>query len=127
MVEEGHDVNTIAVSAVLICYNWPRNSDRYRRIAYFVDRFFPKISELQSRRIIRNGARPIWPPFCRAGTDFLPLQNGSSNVGQTGPAAADTRERFDQFLAGRSREPNSEAERDRLFQEFLDWQARERQ
>src|SRR6201999_1407227 len=27
MVESGHSVDTIAVSAVLIAYNWPRDSD----------------------------------------------------------------------------------------------------
>ena len=47
MVGAGQDVNTIAVSAVLIAYNWPKDSDRYRRIANFIDVFFPKLAELQ--------------------------------------------------------------------------------
>lgn len=127
MVEEGHDVNTIAVSAVLICYNWPRDSDRYRRIANFVDRFFPKLSELQKpphhpkwRETNLAAVLPGWTRF-PAATEWL------KQHGQTRPAVADTREQFDKFLAGRGGEPQSEAERDRLFQEFLYWQARERQ
>jgi TRAP transporter TAXI family solute receptor len=47
MVEDGHDVSTVAVSAVLIAYNWPQDSDRYRRIEKFVQMFFPKLAELQ--------------------------------------------------------------------------------
>jgi len=127
MVAEGHDVNTIAVSAVLICYNWPRNSDRYRRIANFVDRFFPKLSELQKpphhpkwRETNLAAVLPGWNRF-PAAAEWLKQHQ------PTRPAVAGIRERFDKFLMGRSGEPNGEAERDRLFQEFLDWQARERQ
>src|SRR5580698_3542594 len=47
MVDTGQDVGTVAVSAVLIAYNWPRDSDRYRRIEKFIRVFFPKLAELQ--------------------------------------------------------------------------------
>jgi TRAP-type uncharacterized transport system substrate-binding protein len=41
-------VDTVAVGAVLIAYNWPKtNVDRYRRVQRFVDAFFPKIAEFQ--------------------------------------------------------------------------------
>jgi uncharacterized protein len=41
-------VETVAVGAVLIAYNWPKtNPDRYRRVQRFVEAFFPKISEFQ--------------------------------------------------------------------------------
>jgi TRAP-type uncharacterized transport system substrate-binding protein len=44
----GQSVDTIAVSAVLIAYNWPKtNVDRYRRVQRFVEAFFPKIAEFQ--------------------------------------------------------------------------------
>jgi hypothetical protein len=43
----GRSVDTIAVGAVLIAYNWPKtNVDRYRRVQRFVE-FFPKITEFQ--------------------------------------------------------------------------------
>ena len=48
IVPDGQSVDTIAVGAVLIAYNWPKtNVDRYRRVQRFVDAFFPKIVEFQ--------------------------------------------------------------------------------
>jgi TRAP-type uncharacterized transport system substrate-binding protein len=39
-------VDTVAVGAVLIAYNWQKtNADRYRRVQRFVEAFFPKINE----------------------------------------------------------------------------------
>jgi TRAP-type uncharacterized transport system substrate-binding protein len=40
LVAEGQKVDTIAVPAVLAVFNWPRGSDRYRRIERFVERLF---------------------------------------------------------------------------------------
>src|ERR1700751_118166 len=48
LVAPGETVNTVAVSAVLIAYNWPKtNLDRYERVQRFVEAFFPKIAEFQ--------------------------------------------------------------------------------
>ena len=40
-------IDTVAVDAVLIAFNWPKGTDRYRRIEKFVDTFFPKLAEFQ--------------------------------------------------------------------------------
>ena len=124
MIEEGHDINTIAVSAVLICFNWPQDSDRYRRIAHFVDRFFPKLSELQKpphhpkwRETNLAAVLPGWNRF-PAATEWLKQQGA--------PAAADTRRGSDRSVAQRGGDGVSDADRNRLFQQFLDWQAHER-
>lgn len=126
MIEEGHDINTIAVSAVLICFNLPPDSDRYRRIADFVDRFFPKLGELQKpphhpkwRETNLAAVLPGWNRF-PAATDWLKQHE------QAQPAVAGTSQRFDQFMAQRGGDGVSDADRDRLFQQFLDWQAHER-
>lgn len=126
MIEEGHDINTIAVSAVLICFNLPPDSDRYRRIADFVDRFFPKLGELQKpphhpkwRETNLAAVLPGWNKF-PAATDWLKQHE------QAQPAVAGTSQRFDQFMAQRGGDGVSDADRDRLFQQFLDWQAHER-
>src|SRR5581483_8412219 len=47
LIEPGREVETIAIGAVLIAYNWPKDSDRYRRIANFVERFFPRLADFQ--------------------------------------------------------------------------------
>jgi TRAP-type uncharacterized transport system substrate-binding protein len=46
LIAPGENVDTVAVGAVLIAYNWQKTSiDRYRRVQRFVEAFFPKISE----------------------------------------------------------------------------------
>jgi uncharacterized protein len=47
LVPEGATIDTVAVSTVLMVYNWPPESDRYRRMARFVDALFDKIDILQ--------------------------------------------------------------------------------
>lgn len=47
LIEKGKSVNTVAVGAVLAAYNWPKTSDRYRRIANFTTAFFAQLSGLQ--------------------------------------------------------------------------------
>src|SRR6476660_7359989 len=40
LIAEGEKIETIAVPAVLSVFNWPRSSDRYRRIERFTERLF---------------------------------------------------------------------------------------
>jgi uncharacterized protein len=40
-------VNTLAVGTVLGAYKWPPKTERYNRIARFVDAFFSKFDEFQ--------------------------------------------------------------------------------
>jgi TRAP transporter TAXI family solute receptor len=132
MVEAGHDVATVAVGAVLIAYNWPKDSDRYRRIAKFVDVFFPRLAEFQQpprhpkwRETNLATVVPGWTRF-PAAQEWL-----DQNHGKPATAAA-TRDQFDRFLAvrraaGESGDANDPGARDRLFQQFLDWQTRQRQ
>ena len=47
LIAPGQEVQTIAVGTVLIAYNWPKNTDRYRRIETFVENFFPRLPDFQ--------------------------------------------------------------------------------
>jgi uncharacterized protein len=47
LVQEGVTVSTLAVGTVLGAYNWPLKTERYNRIARFVDAFFSKFEEFQ--------------------------------------------------------------------------------
>jgi len=56
LIASGDTVDTVAVGAVLIAYDWPRtNVDRYRRVQRFVEAFFPRIGEFQ-----RPPRHPKW-------------------------------------------------------------------
>jgi uncharacterized protein len=128
MIEAGRDIHTVAVGAVLIAYNWPTDSDRYRRIAKFVDAFFPKLAELQ-----KPPRHPKWRETNLAAvvpgwTRFPAAEEWLAHHRPQASAETPTREQFDRFLAVRraSAAPEGPDNRDQLFQEFLDWQARER-
>jgi uncharacterized protein len=76
LIPTGQTVDTVAVGAVLIAYNWPRtNADRYRRVQKFVEAFFPKIGEFQRpprhvkwREVNLAATLPGWTRFEAAQT-----------------------------------------------------------
>jgi len=45
MIQLGEKIDTIADGAVLILYNWPKNTDCNRRVQSFVNAFFSRIAE----------------------------------------------------------------------------------
>ncbi len=119
LIEHGREVETLAIGAVLIAYNWPKDTDRYRRIAAFVERFFPKLAEFQKpprhpkwRETNLAASLPGWTRV-EAAEDWL--RNRTT-------AQAPTREQFDSFVASKGASANASAdERDRLFRDFLKW------
>src|SRR5476649_366274 len=48
LISDQEQVDTIAVPAVLAAYNWAPNTDRYRKLATFVDNFFTKFPTFQN-------------------------------------------------------------------------------
>jgi uncharacterized protein len=58
LIPDGVSIPTIANHALLISYAWPENSERYRRLARFVNEFFGKIDQFG------DGSRhPKWAEF----------------------------------------------------------------
>jgi TRAP-type uncharacterized transport system substrate-binding protein len=55
LVPKGERIASIAVPTVLMAYNWPQQSDRYRRVARLVDHLFSRLDRLQS-----PGFDPKW-------------------------------------------------------------------
>jgi TRAP transporter TAXI family solute receptor len=126
VIAAGETVDTIAASSVLIAYNWPKNSDRYRRVDKFVQAFFSKFAEFQ-----KPPRHPKWKETNLAST--LPgwkRFEGAEQLLATyrEQVVANRRQQFDQFLADRpSGQPLAERDRNQLFEDFLRWsQARER-
>ena len=63
LVPKEKRVQTLATSTILISFNWPRNTDRYRRTAKFVEAFFSKAEELR-----KPSRHPAWRDVNLAGT-----------------------------------------------------------
>jgi uncharacterized protein len=120
LVPEGATVNTLAVGTVLGAYNWPAKSERYKRIARFVDVFFSKFDEFLKpprhakwREVNLAAGLANWKRF-PAAQEWLDAHSGG------GPATtASSRGDFQRFL--NDRKPASDLDRDRLFEEFLKW------
>jgi len=55
LVPKGERVATISVPTILAAYNWPVQSDRYRRVSRLVDNLFGRLDRLQS-----PGFDPKW-------------------------------------------------------------------
>src|SRR6266480_540224 len=55
LVPKGERIATIAVPTILVAYNWPQRSERYRRVARLVDHLFNRLDRLQS-----PGFDPKW-------------------------------------------------------------------
>ena len=63
LIKQGEHVPTISVPTALVAYNWPPNSNRYERVARFVDHLFSRIDKLQA-----PGFDPKWKSINLAAT-----------------------------------------------------------
>ena len=120
LIAPGQEIQTVAVGTVLIAYNWPKNTDRYRRIETFVENFFPRLADFQ-----KPPRHPKWHETNLA--TVLPgwkrFEGAEEWLRDHAGADEAERGRFSQFLATRQVQPDSLSsdERSRLFQQFLEW------
>jgi TRAP-type uncharacterized transport system substrate-binding protein len=63
LIKQGERVSTIAVPTALVAFNWPAKSNRYQRVARFVDILFTRIDKLQA-----PGFDPKWKSINLAAT-----------------------------------------------------------
>jgi TRAP transporter TAXI family solute receptor len=112
LIDKGQTIQTIAVDAVLITNNWQPASDRYRRVARFVESLFSRFAEFK-----KPPRHPKWQEV-----DFSKELPGWQRF----PAAQELLQqaKFDEFRArfhGGSVAAQSPTEKQRLFREFRDW------
>jgi TRAP transporter TAXI family solute receptor len=121
LIPAGQSVDTIAVGAILACYAWPNNTDRYRRVAKFTNAFLSKFEDFRkpprhAKWRETNLATPVkgWKRFAAA-QEWL--DKGATNVETSSP-------RIDADLARQQAAraaPSDAAEQERLFRRFLEW------
>ena len=70
LIEEGAEVSTVAVGAVMAAYNWPRDHTRYRKVERFVNLFFGSFGTFQKapyhpkwREVDLRSEVPGWQRF----------------------------------------------------------------
>jgi len=112
LIDKGHTVQTIAVDSVLITNNWQPASDRYRRVARFVESLFSRFAQFK-----KPPRHPKW----------LEVDLSKDLPGwQRFPAAEELLQqaKFDEFQArtrGGNAAVQSAADKQRLFREFREW------
>src|SRR5215471_13696890 len=127
LLSPGETIETLATSVLLVSFNWPENTERYNRVARFVDTFFSKIEEFMKpprhpkwKEASIAAAIPGWQRF-KAAENWL-IRHNMSSLSQT---AEVEKIRFEQFLTeNRTQIGNDPARRDALFRQFLEWQRR---
>lgn len=120
LVAQGDTLETVAVCAVLITFNWTKDSERYRKVEKFVDAFFSKFEDLH-----KAPSHPKWREVNFAAT----LENWNrSPIAQDwidrSDVPATAQAEFDAFMQERmtsSSSQMSERERAKLFREFVRW------
>lgn len=125
LIRPGEAVDTVAVGAVMAVYGWERDSERFQRVARFVDRFFDRFGEFTQpprhpkwREVNLAAEIPGWTRFEAA--DAWLRQTAAPTATDAGTPDAARREAFRAFVAQRGIAPD---EADRLFDQFSLWQA----
>lgn len=141
LIQKGERIATLAVPAVLAVYDWPTDTERYRRMVKFVDYLFERLPKLQNepgyhknwKDVNLAAAVPGWQRFKpltdrieqaareRPKTAAAPnAAVGEARVGASG------QEDLARHQAARAA-PGDAAEQERLFREFLEWRRRQQQ
>jgi len=124
LLAPGQTIDTIATSVLLVSFNWPENSERYVRVARFVDAFFSRIEEFHKpprhpkwKEASISLTIPGWQRF-KAADDWLARNRRS-------PSPEAERGQFEQFLADTGATvSNDPTKREALFRQFMEWQKR---
>jgi hypothetical protein len=121
LIPPGEDVQTIAIPTILAAFNWPKGSDRNKRVARLTEYLFSRLDTLQGpgfhpkwRDVVLNARVPGLERL-PAAQDWLDRNAAASRVVATS--------------SGDSREPGPPSAGDaqpnfgnqKLYQEFLEW------
>ncbi len=121
-IKKGEKIETIGVPAVLAVYNWPRTSDRFRRVSRFIDAMFDRFDNFKG-----PGYSPLWkdinlaaqvPGWSRYWVAEENLKAIQAKTAAAPEASVDVQLARQQ--AARAA-PGDSATQEKLFQQFLEW------
>jgi len=125
LIPQGTTVPTVANRALLVAYRSPENSPRYKKLVKFVREFFGKIDQFHDparhpkwKEVSLSAEIPGWTRF-KPAVDWLAEH-------RTLTAQQPQQRDFNTFLASSEKgAPRTQAEREALFREFLQWRDRQ--
>lgn len=121
-------VETLAESSVLVVYNWPKNSERYRRMELFTKAFFANFDKFLKpprhpkwKEVNLAADLPGWQRFPAAqelldSTQFQAVSNPARPS-----AGADTAAPYTEATSG-----GAQPKQEELFQKFMQWRDQQR-
>lgn len=125
LVPEGTSVDTLAVPAVLAVFNWPKGHDRYRRVQRMVESMFTNWEKFR-----QPPRHPKWRDVNLAATvpGWTRWSVAEEMLRRLRPQEADPQVASSDFATflrttGAANGNLTQEQRDRLFREFLQWQA----
>jgi TRAP-type uncharacterized transport system substrate-binding protein len=127
LVPAGETVDTIAVPSVLAVFNWPKYTDRYRRVQRFVEALYTKWDQF-----LQPPRHPKWKEVNLAATvpgwsRWAPAEEMLRKIRQDTVADAPTASgEFTAFLKNKTAATDTAEQREALFREFVQWQQRQR-
>jgi len=133
LLEPGETIDTVATSVLLTTFNWPENSDRYARVAKFVNAFFTKINEFS-----KPPRHPKWKEASisvvvpgrtrfKAAQDWLDNWHAEQAAAAQQPNSAGDQAslaKFKEFMAQQGRTMLSQEELAKLHAQFQEWNRR---
>jgi TRAP-type uncharacterized transport system substrate-binding protein len=138
LLRDGRAIDTLAVGSVMAVYAWPQGSERYRKVARFVDAFFDHLGTLREpprhpkwHEVDVRANVPAWTRFPAAEARLTEAAVGDPGVQRADIVPAEEREAlFAEFVEWRKRESAADvfapSRREALFQEFREWSRRGR-
>jgi TRAP-type uncharacterized transport system substrate-binding protein len=120
-IKPGEKVETLGVQTVLAVYNWPRESDRYRRVQRFIERYFDMFE-----RFHVPPYHPKWKSVNLAANvpGWIRYVVAEEKLKQIAAAKAPGQAPIETSRAGPRaiRTGGSDAtDQEKLFQQFLEW------
>jgi TRAP-type uncharacterized transport system substrate-binding protein len=122
LVKPDEKVESIGVPAVLAVYNWPKNSDRFRKVERFIQYYFDRFDKFKSppfqkewKEINLSASVPGWTRYWLAEQLLQQMEPGrqaSGSVSVTGQEKATSSSLSD---------PAAQ----KMLQEFLEWKRRQ--
>jgi TRAP-type uncharacterized transport system substrate-binding protein len=118
LLQPGESVETIGVPQVLAVYNWPPETDRYHRVARFVDYLFKRFDQFQKppfhpkwNEINLASSLPGWTRF-RAAEELVAASRSSD--------ADNVKQQFDTWVKNSGHQFNDQDSRN-LLEQFRSW------
>lgn len=124
LIPKGSSVDTVAIPSVLAVYNWARDTDRYRRVALFIDAFFTKFPEFQKAPRHIKWKETNLSATLRGWKRFPAAEEWLAKAPQRPPSTPTASVAIDPSLVraqAAKAAPNDPAEQERLYKQFMEW------